>query len=810
MNKGGLMTNLLNDIRYSVRLMIRAPGFTAVAVLTLALGIGANTAIFSVVNAVVLRPLPYPHPERLVRGAWQFESGEIDAVTALVFEYWKDHTRAFESVAGYSGINSGFNLAGGTEPERVRGLQVSEGFFRVLGIEPALGRGFLREEDRPGSPPVVVVSDALWRGYFGSDPNLIGKEVQVNGRSRTVVGILPSGFHFEAPIDVLLPLQLKADVRDDGQNTGLIARLRPDVSRERAQAEVEKLLPEFRSEYPTHLQAAERGMRLVGYQQSIIGDAGKTLWLLFGAVGFVLLIACANVANLLLARASARKGEIAIRIALGASRWRLMRQLLIESWLLALAGSFAGLLVALWGVPALLAFTPRKLPRLQEIGLDHQAVFFAVLASLVTSVLFGVVPAWRATGLDVNEAIKSASSRSSAGKRDSHVRGLLVISEVALSLVLLIGAALLIESFTKLRAVNLGFDPHQVITVQASLTSQRYRTTAEVLAVEQQMLDRLSSLSGVTAVATTSNVPLERGLRMGVGIESGGERNVETVWVRAISPQYFRTLKIPIVSGREFSDADTQTSALVVIVNETLARRYWPGREAEVEQISRQGKALQVVGVAGDIREMALDQAVEPTIYIPTSQMPDGLMVAMNRWFLTSWIVRTNTPVDLNAALQQAMKEADPQIPIANVRPMTQVINASVASQQFVLLLMGGFAGLALVLTAVGIYGVLSYQVSQRTNEIGIRMALGARVGDVLKLVLGQGLRLTMIGVAIGIAAAYSLTRLIEHLLFGVSPTDPFVFLVVALCLTGVALGACFVPARRATKVDPMVALRYE
>jgi len=804
------MTNLLNDIRYSVRLMIRAPGFTAVAVLTLALGIGANTAIFSVVNAVVLRPLPYPHPERLVHGAWQFESGEIDAVTALVFEYWKDHTRAFESVAGYSGINSGFNLAGGAEPERVRGLQVSEGFFRVLGIEPALGRGFLEEEDRPGSPPVVVVSDALWRGYFGSDPNLIGKEVQVNGRSRAVVGILPSGFHFEAPIDVLLPLQLKADVRDDGQNTGLIARLRPDVSRERAQAEVEKLLPEFRSEYPTHLQAAERGMRLVGYQQSIIGDAGKTLWLLFGAVGFVLLIACANVANLLLARASARKGEIAIRIALGASRWRLMRQMLIESWLLALAGSFAGLLVALWGVPALLAFTPRKLPRLQEIGLDHQAVFFAVLASLVTSVLFGVVPAWRATGLDVNEAIKSASSRSSAGKRDSHVRGLLVISEVALSLVLLIGAALLIESFTKLRAVNLGFDPHQVITVQASLTSQRYRTTAEVLAVEQQMLDRLSSLSGVTAVATASNVPLERGLRMGVGIESGGERNVQTVWVRAISPQYFRTLKIPIVSGREFSDADTQTSALVVIVNETLARRYWPGREAEVEQISRQGKALQVVGVAGDIREMALDQAVEPTIYIPTSQMPDGLMVAMNRWFLTSWIVRTNTPVDLNAALQQAMKEADPQIPIANVRPMTQVINASVASQQFVLLLMGVFAGLALVLTAVGIYGVLSYQVSQRTNEIGIRMALGARVGDVLKLVLGQGLRLTMIGVAIGIAAAYSLTRLIEHLLFGVSPNDPFVFLVVALCLIGVALGACFVPARRATKVDPMVALRYE
>jgi predicted permease len=804
------METAFHDLRYALRVLLKSPGFTAVAVLTLALGIGANTAIFSVVNAVVLRPLPYPHPERLVRGTWELESGDIDAVTALVFEYWKDHSSSFEAVAGYSGINSGFNLAGGTEPERVRGLQVSEGFFRVLGIEPAIGRGFLEEEDRPGFPPVVVVSDGLWRSYFGSDPTLIGKEVQVNGRSRTVVGILPPSFQFEAPIDVLLPLQLKADVRDDGQNTGLIARLRPDVSRDQAQAEVEQLLPEFRREYPTHLQAGERGMLLVGYQQSVVGDVGKTLWLLFGAVGFVLLIACANVANLLLARASARRGEIAIRIALGASRWRLMRQMLTESWLLALAGSFAGLLVALWGVPALLAFTPRKLPRFQEIGLDHEAVLFAVAASLVTSLLFGIVPAWRATRLDVNEAIKSASSRSTAGRLDSRVRGLLVISEVALSIVLLIGAALLIESFIKLRAVSLGFDPNQVTTAQASLTSQRYRTTSQVWAFEQQVLDRLSSLPGVVAVATASNVPLERGLRMGVGIESEGKRVVQTVWVRAISPQYFRALKIPIVSGREFSDADSQTSALVVIANETLARRFWPDHDAVGEHISRQSNALQIVGVAGDVREMALDQAVEPTIYIPAAQMPDGLMAAMNRWFLTSWIVRATGPVDLTAALQQAMKEADPQMPIANVRPMTQVIASSVASQQFILLLMGVFAGLALVLTAVGIYGVLSYQVSQRTNEIGIRMALGAGAGDVLRLIVSQGLRLTLIGVAIGAAAAYGLTRLIAHLLFGVSATDPVTFLVVAVLLTGVALGACFVPARRATKVDPLVALRYE
>jgi predicted permease len=804
------MNNLLNDIRYSLRLMVKNAGFTTVAVLTLALGIGANTAIFSVVNAVVLRPLPYPHSERLVRGTWQLETAELDAVTALVFEYWKDHADSFEAVAGYSGINSGFNLAGGAEPERVRGLQVSEGFFRVLGIQPAAGRGFLAEEDRPGFPPVVVVSDGLWRGYFGGDPNLIGKVVQLNGRSHTVVGILPPSFQFEVPLDVLLPLQLKPDVRDDGQNTGMIARLKPGVSREQAQAEMEQLLPQFRGEYPTHLHPGERGMSLVGYQKSLVGDVSKTLWLLFGAVGFVLLIACANVANLLLARSSSRKGEIAIRIALGASRWRLMRQLLVESWMLALAGSVAGLMLALWGVPALLAFTPRKLPRLAEIGLDPQAVFFAVFASFATSLLFGLVPAWRATRLDVNQAIKSASARTSAGSTDSRVRALLLISEVALSLVLLIGAALLIESFIKLRSVKLGFDPSQVVAAQASLSSQRYKTTSQVWAFEQHVLDRLSSLPGVEAAATASNVPLERGLRMGVGIESGGEKIVQTVWVRAISQQYFRTLKIPIISGREFGDTDAQSSPLVVIVNETLARRFWPDREAETQQISRQGKALQVVGVAGDVREMVLDQPVEPTIYIPASQMPDGLMVAMNRWFLTSWIIRTSGPIDLSSALQQAMKEADPQMPLASVRPMTEVIGTSLAAQEFILLLMNVFAGLALALTAVGIYGVLSYQVSRRTNEIGIRMALGAGARDVMKLVLAQGLRLTLIGIAVGIAASYALTRLIEHLLFGVSATDPVTFVVIAVLLTGVALGACFVPARRATKVDPMIALRYE
>jgi predicted permease len=804
------MLNFSQDLRYGVRMLLKNRGFTLVAILTLALGIGANTAIFSVVNAVVLRPLPYPNAERLVRCDWQLEKGDIGAVTALVFAYWKEHTRAFEAAAGYAGINSGFNLAGGAEARRVRGLQVSEGFFRVLGVGPVIGRGFLPEEDRPQGPQVAIISDSLWRSYFGGDPTLVGKEMILNGRRHTIIGILPSSFQFESPIEVLLPLQARADVRDDGQNTVMIARLKTGITREQAQMEVSQLLPEFRREFPRHLREGERGMRLDAYHQTVVGSTSQTLWLLFGAVGFVLLIACANVANLLLARATARKGEIAIRLALGASRWRITRQLLTESWLLAISGSLLGLLVALWSVPALLALAPPGLPRLEEVNLDYQAVLFAVGASLLTSLLFGIAPALRAARLDVNEAVKSSSGRSSAGRLDSRVRGLLVVSEIALSLVLLVGAALLIKSFLKLRAVEIGFDPHQVTTAQASLTSEKYQTTAQVWAFEQQVLQRISSLPGVIAAATSSNVPLERGLRMGVRFETPSGSVVQTVQIRAISPQYFRALGIPVSRGREFSEADHQASAPVVIINETLARRHWPDRHPIGEQITRQGQQQQIVGVARDIKEIGLDKEVEPTVYLPVSQVSDGLMRMMNGWFLTSWIVRTSGPIDLADVLRQAVKEADPQMPLANVRPLTQIISASYASRQFMLLVMGIFGSLALLLTAVGIYGVLSYQVSQRTNEIGIRMALGAEPRDVLKLVVGQGMRLALAGVAIGLIASYGLTRLIANLLFDVSPTDPATFTVIALLLATVAFAACYLPARRAAKVEPIVALRYE
>jgi predicted permease len=801
------MNTLLQDLRYGIRMLAKRPGFAFIAVLTLALGIGANTAIFSVVNGVLLKPLPYPQPERLVQCYWQWPRGTNETVTATQYNFWKEQSRSFEEAAGFDATS--FNLAGGAEPLRVRGMRVSEGFFHVLKVYPALGRGFSPEEDQPNAPRVAVISDGLWRRYLGADPKVIGSQVELNGGSCTIVGVMPPEFQFGTTPELLVPLRLKPDPKDQGHNTTMIARLKPGATIEQAQAEVDELLPEFRKEFPKHISETERGIKLVPYQQHVIGDVSKLLLLLFGTVGMVLLIACANVANLLLARSVARNGEMAIRVAMGAGRGRLIRQLMTENVLLALAGGVAGLFVAMWCLPALLAMSPQGLPRLGEVRLDRQAILFAISASVFTSLVFGIVPALRATRVDINESLKASSGRQGGGRLDSRMRALLVVGEVALAMVLLIGAALLIKSFVKLNDVELGFDPNNLTTIQVSLTSDRYQSAAEVWNFQQQVLDRISALPGVRSAATVPSLPMERGLNSFINIEGRAEPTGRSIEMRAISPGYFSTMGIALKRGI-FTEADSRDSFPVVIINEALARLFWSDRDPIGDQVSLHGMKWQIVGVVSDIKEMGLDQPVAATVYAPAPQVPEGLTRATNRWFLTSWIARTDGPVDLSAALRNVVREVDPQMPVARIRPLTDVISGSISSEHFLMMLMGSFAALALVLTTVGIYGVLSYQVSQRTQEIGIRMALGAGSRDVLKLIIGQGIRLALAGVAIGLVASYFLTRVMENMLFGVSATDPFTFAIISLLLTGVALVACFVPARRATKVDPMVALRYE
>jgi putative ABC transport system permease protein len=804
------MGTLLQDIRYAIRILWKRPGFTLVAVTMLALGIGANTVVFSVVNGVLIQPLPYRESERLVECYWQFEQLVDGAVTDTQYAFWKDNSRSFSEAAAYSIISSGFNLSGGPEPLRARGLRVSEGFLRVLGAEPMIGRNFAPEEDRPNGPRALIISHALWRNYFGADPSIAGKQVLVNGISSDIIGVLPKEFRFEVPTDLLVPIQIRPDPRDDGNNTSMLARLKPGISIEQAQSEMDLLLPEFRNAFPNQVRPGSRGIRLAPYKQHVVGDVSNELVLLFGAVAFVLLIACTNVANLLLARAAGRNSEMAIRLALGAGRWRLIRQLMTESLMMALGGALAGLLIAMWCLPGLLAVAPEGLPRVDEIKIDYRAALFAIFASILTSIIFGTFPALRATRTDVNESLKASSLRHSPGKLDSGLRALLVIGEVALSMILLAGAGLLIKSLVKLNDVKLGFEPDDLTTMQVSLTSNRYRDTAQVWEFERQVLGRIESLPGVARAAVVSSVPMERGLRIGIGIGARQERTERSIQCRAISPDYFRVMEIPLLGGRGFTDDDMRDAAPAVIINEALAHSYWPDADPVGDQILFGGKKRQIIGIAGDIKEMGLDKPVEPTFYVPVPQMPDGLTVMMNRWFLASWVVRTNGPVDLNALLKNAVREVDSDMPVATLRSMREVVSASITSQRFLMLLMGSFAGLALILTAVGIYGVLNYQVSQRTHEIGIRMALGARKRDVLKLVISEGLLLTAIGVVVGLAGAFGLTRLMSSLLFGVSPADPATFGTISLLLIAVSLLASYIPARHATKVDPMVALKYE
>jgi predicted permease len=802
------INELLQDLRYGLRQLRRNPGFTAVAILTLALGIGANTAMFSIIEGVFLRPLPYPQATRLVYPLWVWTGGVEDSVGSADYLFWKKHSQVFEAVGAYEPV-SGSNLVVGRHAHYVQVTKVTPSLFRTLGVSPNLGRDFTAEEGQADGQRAAILSYGLWRNLLSADKQAIGHTVQMDGQTYEVVGVMPRNFQFVAKADVYTPLQLTFNPKNHDQNYGMVARLRQGITLKRAQADVDHVFGLFKQMYPEAVWKGWQGLRLITYQQELTGNVRVPLLVLFGAVLLVLLIAIANVTSLFLGRAAVRETEIALRTAIGASRWRLLQQLITEGILLASLGGGLGLLLADRGLRWLLAFIPQSvsidlnaslLPLGGQVKLDTPVFVFTLLASLVAGVAAGLFPFFQSRAANIYEELKQGRARASSFRHPS-LRNILVTAEISLSIVLLAGAGLLTKSFLKLKTVNPGFDLVHLYELQTSLPPGQYSTTAQAWALQQRVMQQLEALPGVAAVATTSNLPVQRGLNLPVDISSCGR---PTIQGRAISAGYFRVMGIPLLSGREFLDTD---QANAVIVNTALARRCWPNRSPVGMAV---GKS-QIVGVVGNTKEGSLDNPSLPVVYFPQWAVPDRFTQMVHGWFLTAWVVRGKTPLNQEAATQ-ALDAADPTLPIASFEPMTRFIAGSfaVAKSRLLAGLLDGFTGLALLLVVVGIYGVLSYLVTGRTHEIGIRMALGAERRDVMKMVVGEGLKMASIGVAIGVAGALGLTRFLASLLYGVTPTDPLTFIVVSLILVAVALLACYIPARRAAKVDPMVALRYE
>jgi len=818
-----LEDEMFQDLRYGVRMLLNRSGFSVVVILVLALGIGATSAIFSVVNAVLLRPLPYPEPDRLVMVFPASEQGGrgggISTVTGPDFVEWRNQCRSCAQIAAHTGAQPG-NLTGGAEPDRVRVARVTENLFATLGVQPMLGRTFLPEEIlRPSSggdmqaagSTAVILSYGLWHRRFGADPAVIGKTVKVEGDVCAVIGVMPEGFKFPDEAEAWAPVTL-SPTRNNAY-LQVVARLQPDVTQTQAQAELATIARRLEQQFPQTNRGL--GVNLVPLQEHVVGDVRSSLLIFLGAVSFVLLIACANVANLLLARAVTRQKEMAVRAALGASRLRIIRQLLTESLLLAFAGGGLGLLLAFGILELLLAFAPQGIPRLNAIGIDPWALGFTLLLSGLTGVIFGLAPALQASRLDLNTTLKEGGTRATGGASRHRLRSLLVIAEVSMALVLLIGAGLLLKSFTRLRETKLGFNPDHVLTASVTLPQADYPTATLMKAYYQQSLARIAARPEAQAVGLVNSLPLGN---TGVGIQ--GDLTVEGestarpgVWASklAVSGDYFRALGIPLLKGRAFNDRDTADSPGVVIISETLARRLWPNEDALGKRINIGfgGETWrEVVGVVGDIKQRELGAPPAMALYQPYLQVADRL-----RWFLSeaTFVIRTAAePQSFIASSRSELQAVDKQLPLHNVAVMEQVVAKKVADPRFYMLLLGSFSALALALSAAGIYSVISYSVTQRTHEIGIRLALGAQAGAILRLVVRQGMALTLAGLAIGLAGAFALTRVLSDFLYQVSVTDPATFALLSLLLTGVALLACYLPARRAMKVDPLVALRHE
>jgi putative ABC transport system permease protein len=808
------MRTLWQDLRYGARMLLKEPGFTLVAVITLALGIGANTAIFSVVNAVLLRPLPYHHAERMVyvlEGSLSDPKFET-SFSPQNFTDMRSRNQSFDSYSAFNYVS--FTLTGDQQPEALDGLLASADFGRAVGMAPALGRFFTAEEDAPGKDHVALIGDGLWRRRFGANPQIVGRNVQLNGEPYTIIGVMPPDFNFPSPsIEVWAPLNLSKYDRRHGFLQG-VARLKPNVTVEQARADLRNIAEQIKKEIPGFDR--EFTMKVETLREIRFGNLERPLMILLGAVALVLLIACVNVANLMLGRATARWKEMALRSALGASRWSLVRLLLVESALLAAVGGALGLLLTSYGVDALVAINPAAIPASKKISIDGPVIAFTFLISLLAVALFGLAPAWQATKTDLNRALRENSRSATGARRLKLMRGAMVVAEISLSLVLLVSAGLLLESVWKLLNVNPGFIAENVVTCRIDLPRAKYPEEGRQAEFYRSVLGQARAIPGVEAAGLVTHLPFSgsRGTSSFSIDDRPGSRgsNGQIADRRQIAPDYFAAMGIPLLAGRDFTHTDDMGRPGVAIINEAAANRFWPnenplGKRITIgmgQEVKLYGKAVsrEIIGVVGNVKHEQLKDDFQPEIYVPAWHLP-----APNMYL----IVRGKAPAEtLINSIRRAVQSIDPEQPIRRAQLLETAIAKTVAPQRLVAALLSLFAGLALTLAMVGIYGVMSYSVAQRTQEIGVRMALGAQSRDVLKLILRQGMTLALVGVGVGLLVSAALTRLIAGFLYGVGANDPLTFVGVALLLTAVALLACYLPARRATKVDPMVALRVE
>ena len=822
------MEALWHDLSYGFRMLWKNPGFTVAAVLSLAIRIGANSAIFSVTNALLLLPLPYRDAERLVI-LWNRSPGlnvAQDWFSPGQYLDVKTQNHVFDDVA--MTIGGSFNLTGQGTPERVDGARVSSSLFPLLGAQAKLGRVFNAQEDVGGKPTVLILSNGFWQRRFGSDPEIIGKTLTLNGNSFTVVGVMTPDFSLDKEVmpavngiekaDVLLPLPMSESDRTDRghEDYNIFARLKPGVTRAQAQAEMDVIAERMKQQYPENYPpSGGLTISVVPLLEQVVGDIRLALYVLFGAVGFVLAVACANVANLLLSRAAVRQKELAIRTAVGASRPRILRQLLTESVLLALLGGLCGLGIALLSVQLLRIFGPENIPRLDEIGVDARVMTFTFFIALLTGIIFGLVPALRASRVDLNEALKEGGRGSSGvggalGLGHHQIRRLLIITEVALSLVLLTGAGLLVRSYQRIASASPGFNPHNVLSLRLSLPASKYGTPESITDFYRQASERIRSLPGVESVGTTYSLPMSTVAFawepiIVEGYVSKTSQDFVISNTRIVNPDYFRTMEIPLLKGRYFNDRDRKGEPEAVIVNEAMAERFWLNEDPIGKRLQQKGKSdswRTVVGIITDTKQYSAEKEPPITVYYPFEQY-----IARNMYLL---VRTTSDPSPMTAAITKEIQVLDAELPVFDVRTMERRLYDSLARQRFSMLLLGVFAAFSMTLAAVGIYGVMTYWVNQRTHEIGIRIALGAQPFNILRLVIRQSLILVSVGLVIGLAGAFALTRVMSSLLFGISATDRLTFVTVSLLLGSIALFASYIPARRAAKVDPMVALRHE